>query len=43
MLKDKHNKAAEHHDAAAKAHRTAAEHHGKTTMGRPMSSRVCPI
>jgi hypothetical protein len=33
MPKDKHNGAAEHHDAAAKAHRTAAEHHGKNDDG----------
>ena len=29
MAKDAHNKAAEHHENAAKAHRMAAEHHGK--------------
>ena len=29
MPKDAHNKAAEHHENAAKAHRMAAEHHGK--------------
>jgi hypothetical protein len=29
MGKDEHNKAAEHHDNAAKEHRSAAEHHGK--------------
>jgi hypothetical protein len=29
MGKDERNKAAEHHDNAAKEHRSAAEHHGK--------------
>jgi len=29
MRLDEHNKAAEHHENAAKAHRSAAEHHGR--------------
>ena len=29
MPRDAHNKAAEHHENAAKSHHAAAEHHGK--------------
>ena len=29
MPRDAHNKAAEHHESAAKSHKMAAEHHGK--------------
>lgn len=36
MARDEHNKAAEHHENAAKAHRSAAEHHDKADHAKGM-------
>jgi hypothetical protein len=50
MPKDAHNKAAEHHDSAAKSHRLATDQHGKgehakgrfDTIGMGYSNVISP-
>jgi hypothetical protein len=43
MPRDAHNKAAEHHENAAKSHKMAAEHHGRVNTARAVRNRRRPM